>query len=128
MSAAQGEDLFATTPLVPVANWGWGLYRASYWRDEAHATTGLDPVLQREFVESENGVDGFLCYGEYADDHPESGWPLPRCGSTRPGWVTWELVRTCTPGEVRFVSGGHLGGTRVIGAGWRTPLGPSWYA
>jgi hypothetical protein len=120
------EDLFQLTPLRAVRDWGWGLYVARYWRDEAHALTGQDPLLEREFVESENGVDRWLCYGEYAEDYPEGGWPHPRYGGDKAGWVSWELKQAGMEQTLRFVPG-RIAGTRVEGSGWRTPLPYNWF-
>ena len=118
------EDIFSPTKLRAVRDWGWGLYVARWWRDEAHAATGTDPLLEREFVESEGGVDRWLCWGEH--DAPEGGWPQRRYGTEKADWVTWELKQAGVEKTLRFITGERTGGTRVEGAGWKTPMPSGW--
>jgi len=114
-----------TAGLLPVKDWGWHRYVARYWRDEEHYNSGEPPLLEREFVES--CPQRWLCYGP--DDEPEGGWPFRLWGSCcRPGWVSWEVLLENVGGTLRFVSGGRLGGTRVVGAGWCAPPPAGWHA
>lgn len=108
------------TQLVPVTEWDWCLYTARYWRDEAHCHSGEAPLLERQFIESdpERFLVGCEEYG------PEGGWPMRVFGG--PGYVSWEPEEEDVRGRLRFVTGHGMGGTRVDGAGWLTPLPVGW--
>ena len=126
--AQKQTPLGGCTPLRAVKDWGWHRYRVDYWEHDPEAVPGQQPLLTREFVESENGVDRFL-FGYPEDDCPPEGgpWPTRDWGSgPTPGWATWTLVTENVERSLRFVSGGRLGGTRVVGAGWCAPPPPGW--
>lgn len=117
---------YMCTPLVPVKDWGWHRYTVRYWRDEEHYNTGLEPLLERECIESERSVDRWLCYGE--GEEPEGGWPAPRYGSgTRPGWVSWEVAESNVERLLRFAPSPY-GGTQAHGSGWLADAPYNWDA
>lgn len=113
------------TPLVPVKDWGWHRWRVRYWERDPDQYPDQQPLLEREFVESENGADSWVCGS--ADYPAEGGWPVARSGP-QPAHATWEIVQENVGSTLRFRSGGRQGGTRVEGTGWCLAPPPGWLA
>jgi len=97
-------DLFDTTPLLPVRGWGWAKYRVFYWRDEAHAESKDTPILARECIESDSGIERFVC--------EENSFP------TGANWASWEVIDDNVKSQLKFARHKSFGGTVVIGSGW----------
>lgn len=115
--------MFPLTKLRAVRDWGWHRYVVKYYRDEEHYDSGTSPLLVREVIESEKGIDRWV-FG-CAECPPEGGWPTARYGAEL-GYAYYERVEANVESRLRFVPGRGGGGTEVLGAGWLTPLPPEW--
>lgn len=115
--------MYPITKLMQVRDWGWHRYAVKYYRDEEHYDSGEEPLLVREVVESENGIDAWV-FGS-SDYPPEGGWPQPRHGAAA-GYACYEQVEANVERTLRFLTGHGRGGTEVVGSGWTTPPPPHW--
>lgn len=93
------------TVLLRVQDWGWHLYKVTFSRTED------GPIVHEDELIASSG-DEERAIQERCDE---------LFGQLSEGaWYKWEPLEQFVEARLRFETGGIFGGTRVVGAGWKS--------